>query len=152
MGAVFPRFSHRADASVPAFDDSGHVVVVDGSCGVCSRGARMLARRDTRQEFSIATSGSDLGRALFLHYGLDPVDPESWLYLREGEALFSLDAVIAVATRLGGSGRLAAVLWVLPKGLRDWLYRRIARNRYRIMGRTDLCALPDPALRKRLIG
>lgn len=152
MAAVFPRFSHRADPSVPAFDDGGHVVVVDGSCGVCSRGARMLAQRDTRHEFRIATAGSDLGRALFWHYGLDPDDPESWLYLCEGEAWFSLDAMIAVATRVGGSGRAAAVLWLVPKRLRDWLYRRIARNRYRIMGRTDLCAMPDAALRERLIG
>lgn len=33
---------------------------------------------------------------------------------------------------------------------REWLYRRIARNRY-LFGKTDICAAPDPRLRARLL-
>ena len=39
-----------------------------------------------------------------------------------------------------------------PRPVRDWLYLRMARNRYALLGRTDLCALPDRELRARLIG
>jgi predicted DCC family thiol-disulfide oxidoreductase YuxK len=35
--------------------------------------------------------------------------------------------------------------------LRDGLYRLVARNRYRWFGRTDICAMPDPGVRKRLM-
>ena len=52
--------------------------------------------------------------------------------------------------RLGGVGRLATALRILPRSLREWLYRRIARNRYRF-GRTDMCATPDAGLRRRLM-
>jgi predicted DCC family thiol-disulfide oxidoreductase YuxK len=41
-------------------------------------------------------------------------------------------------------------LRILPRGVREWLYRRIARNRYRF-GRYDMCATPDPGLRRRLM-
>lgn len=149
---VFPAFSHRADPSVPAFPDTGHVVVVDGTCGLCSRGARWMARHDRRGVFRIAVTGSDLGRALMRHYGLNPDDPDSWLYLKEGRALFGMEAWIEVLTEIGGAGRLARVIYVLPKRLRAALYPLVARNRYRFAGRADLCALPDPALQARLIG
>nr|WP_322788868.1 DCC1-like thiol-disulfide oxidoreductase family protein [Aliiroseovarius halocynthiae] len=48
-------------------------------------------------------------------------------------------------------GKLACVLRLLPKPIRDWLYQRVARNRYRLFGHRDMCALPDPTFQKRLI-
>jgi predicted DCC family thiol-disulfide oxidoreductase YuxK len=40
--------------------------------------------------------------------------------------------------------RLAAVLWLIPTPLRDWLYDRIALNRYRLFGKYDRCIIPTP--------
>lgn len=148
-----PAFSYRTDPAVPDFDDTGPVVFVDGTCAFCSRGARTIARLDTAEEFRICAVQSPLGRAVLTHYGLDPDDPDSWLYLVDGRARTSLDALVAVARRLGGwTGLMLTPLGWLPRRLQDWLYRRVARNRYRLMGRTDMCAMPDPAFRARLIG
>lgn len=144
-------FSHRGDRQVPDFPDEGPVVFMDGHCGLCSRGARVIARLDTRGEFRICTTESSLGQAVLTHYGLDPRDPDSWLYLEDGRAYTSLDAVVRVGRRVGGVGRALGVFSLLPRSVQDWLYGRIARNRYRFMGRADLCALPDPAVRKRLL-
>ena len=43
------------------------------------------------------------------------------------------------------------VLRVLPRGVQDWLYARLARNRYRWFGRAQMCALPDERFRARLM-
>jgi predicted DCC family thiol-disulfide oxidoreductase YuxK len=45
-----------------------------------------------------------------------------------------------------------SALRLIPPPVGRWLYRRIARNRYAMFGRGDLCALPAPSLRARLIG
>jgi len=42
-------------------------------------------------------------------------------------------------------------LRLLPRTVQDWLYRIVARNRYRLFGRTNMCAIPDPGLLARLI-
>jgi predicted DCC family thiol-disulfide oxidoreductase YuxK len=144
-------YSYRGDPTVPAFDDSGPVVFMDGECLLCTRTARIIARLDHGEEFRICPVQSPLGNAVLTYYGLDPADPESWLYLEDGRAYGALDAVIRAGRRLGGWGRLVTALGVLPSAARDWLYRRIARNRYRIGGKTDMCAVPDPAMRKRLL-
>jgi predicted DCC family thiol-disulfide oxidoreductase YuxK len=144
-------YSHRSDRNVPAFDDAGPVVFMDGECLLCTRTARIIARLDRKGEFRICPVQSPLGSAVLAHYGLDPADPESWLYLEDGRAYGSLDGVIRAGRRLGGWGWLVTAFGLLPGPARDWLYRHIARNRYRIGGKADLCAVPDPAIRKRLM-
>jgi predicted DCC family thiol-disulfide oxidoreductase YuxK len=147
-----PLYSYREDASVPAFDDEGPVVVMDGNCMMCSQGARVISHLDRKRVFRICPSQTPLGTALLAHYGLAPDHPESWLFLDKGKAHASLQAITGIGRRLGGIGWLLTPAGLLPLGLQDWLYRRIAYNRYRVFGTSDMCAMPDPALQARLIG
>ncbi|MGA7328141.1 MAG: DCC1-like thiol-disulfide oxidoreductase family protein [Rhodomicrobium sp.] len=144
-------FSYRADSLVPRFDDSGPIVFMDGDCALCNAAARIIAKLDRRSEFRICPIQSELGQAILRHYGLDFRNPDSWIYLADGKACGPLDAVIEAGTRLGGMAQLVGVFVILPRSVRDWLYRRIARNRYAIFGRNQMCAIPDAALRRRLL-
>ena len=65
---------------------------------------------------------------------------------------FDIDGLIRIGQRCGGWGRMFSALRIIPRPIRNWLYVRVARNRYRLFGKGDICALPDPALRARLIG
>lgn len=146
-----PAHSYRSDPDVPAFDDSGPITVMDGECTLCSVGARLIARFDRQEAFRICRSQTTLGRALMRHYGLDPDDPESWLFIDDGHAFTSLDGMIRAGRRVGGIGWLLQPFRLIPRGVQDWLYVRLARNRYRLFGRTDMCSIPDPRLRARLM-
>lgn len=145
-------YSWREDPSVPPFDDSGPVAVMDGHCALCTTGARLLARFDRAGVVRIARAETDLGAALLRHHGKDPADPESWLMLVEGQAYGSLEAVIKAGAIVGGPGWLLQGFRVLPRTAQDWLYARIARNRYALFGRTEMCQVPDSRLKARLIG
>ncbi|QUS56701.1 thiol-disulfide oxidoreductase DCC family protein [Pseudovibrio brasiliensis] len=145
------QFSYRDDASIPPFPDQGPVSVMDASCGLCAKGAAWIARNDRNQEFRIIPLQSKLGEALASHYGLDPANPSSWLFLENGTAYTSLDAFVRVGERLGGVWKTLRILMILPKPLRDRMYSVVARNRYKFFGRTDLCSTQDPELRKRLL-
>jgi len=146
-----PPFSYRQDPQVPAFDDAAPVAVMDADCALCSWGARLIHRLDHSGTVRICPVQTPLGAALLRHYGLRPDDPSSWLFLDAGVAHVDLDAALHAARRFGGWGRLASLLRMLPRPARGWLYRRIARNRYALFGRGDLCALPDPAFQARLM-
>nr|WP_135507029.1 DUF393 domain-containing protein [Roseovarius aestuariivivens] len=143
-------YSYREDPAVPAFDDSGRIAVMDGDCALCSWGAKKIARLDKGETFRICPVQSTTGDALVRHYGLDPTAPETWLFLENGLAWSGMEAIIRIGGRLGGVGKLATLLRVFPRGFREWLYRLIARNRYRF-GKSDICATPDEALRRRLM-
>ncbi len=144
-------YSYRDDPDIPAFSDNGPVTVMDAHCAICARGARWIAHNDGKGEFRIVPLQSDLGNALMHHYGMDPGDPLSWLYLEEGKGYSSLDAAIRVGRRLGGVWTGLTVLRIFPRPVQDWLYSLLARNRIRLGGTADLCNMPDAEVQKRLL-
>lgn len=153
MKTLIPRaaFSYRQDDSVPDFDDRGPITIVDGDCALCTVAARLIARFDRSGEFRICPTQIELGKSLLGHYGLEVDDPESWLYIVDGNAFTSLDGMIRAGARVGGVGWMLQPLRLVPRSAQDWLYQKIARNRYRLFGRKELCSVPDPALRARLM-
>lgn len=147
----YQPYSYRADPRVPAFDDSRPVTFMDGQCVLCSFGARLIARYDKAGQFRICRVQTPLGQSMLEHYGLKIDDPESWLLLVDGKAYTSLEAMIRAGRIVGGVGLLLQPLRLIPRPVQDWAYRRIARNRYAWFGQGDMCAIPDPALRARLM-
>jgi predicted DCC family thiol-disulfide oxidoreductase YuxK len=118
------------------------IIVFDGVCALCSGWVDFLLRHDRRQQFRFAAMQSEAGRRLLSANGLDPDDPMSFLLLDARGARTDSDAIIAVLQRLGGAWRAAGVLRLMPRRLRDALYRRLARDRYRWFGKKGACYLP----------
>jgi predicted DCC family thiol-disulfide oxidoreductase YuxK len=144
-------YSYRADPAVPPVPDDKALIVFDGVCVLCSGFARFVLNHDPDFRFRLTTAQSRLGQALLRHYGLDTEDFETNLVLIDGRAYGKLDTVAAVAGRLGGVWRTLSLLRAIPRPLGDWLYDRIARNRYALFGRTEHCMLPPPEWRERFI-
>lgn len=128
---------------------SGAVIVFDGVCVLCNGWVRFLLRHDRRERYRFAAMQGDSGRALLVANGLDPDDPVSFLlveYDRGAAPRISTDtdAMRRVLMGLGGVWRIAGLSALLPRRVRDPLYRMVARNRYRWFGRHDACPVPDP--------
>lgn len=148
---MLDAYSYRSDPDVPAFEDSAPIAVMDAECAVCTRGARLIHRLDRTGTIRICPVQTPLGAALMAHSGLAPDDPASWLYLEDGEIFEGAEAVLRIAARMGGAARFALILRLVPRALREGAYRVIARNRYRLFGRADMCAFPDPDFQARLL-
>jgi predicted DCC family thiol-disulfide oxidoreductase YuxK len=89
---------------------------------------------------------------LMRDHGLDPLDPDSWLFIEEdGTVTRDLDALIRLGQRTGGIGWLLLWFKVFPKPARNWMYARVARNRYAMFGRAEMCDIPNEALKMRLL-
>ena len=104
---------------------------------------RDLPRLDAREK--------TLGRALYVHYGLDPENYETNILLVDGVALIKAEGSIRLAVGLGLPWSLAGILRALPRRLADTLYDGVARNRFRIFGRRESCYLPRAVDRERFI-
>jgi len=125
--------------------------VIDGECALCNRVAHVIDRHDPSAGISIATSQSAYGADLMRKYGLTPSDPTSWLFIEDGVAHKEMDGVIAISRHLKGMPRLLAAMSWIPAPLRNALYRAVAKNRYRLFGRADLCETPSASLRQRIV-
>lgn len=144
-------YSYRQDADVPDFDDAFALAVMDGECALCSRGASFIARHDRHQNIKICAIKGTLGSALARHYDIDPDDPQSWIFIRDGKAHVGFEGFIQTGLVIGGVWKIGIVAKTLPLEWRQSIYAWIATNRIKWFGRGDLCSLPDPELRARLI-
>src|SRR5690606_3736104 len=121
------------------------------ACGICARLVRWVLRHDRRGVFRFAGSSTDAARRMLERHGMTPGEMRSAVYVRGGECLSASDAAIAIARELGGIWRLAVVLRVVPRALRDAVYLFFARHRYRLNGEGSSCARPDDATRDRFL-
>lgn len=95
---------------------------------------------------------SEAGRRLLKQAALDPDDPSSFILAQDGHILRQTDAIAAVLKKLDTPWPAAASIMLLtPRFVRDWLYFRIARNRYKLFGQRDICYAPTPGDRDRFI-
>ena len=129
------------DAEAPM---GGAIIVFDGVCALCNGWVDFLLRHDHRRRYRFAAMQTPAGRMLLSANGLDADDPVSFLLLDETGAHTDSDAILRVLAGLGGLWRLALIGRVLPRSVRDPLYRFVARRRYRWFGKRDTCRLPGP--------
>ncbi len=117
----------------------GPVLLFDAECGLCNALVRLMLRRDRKGMLRFAPLQGDYGQRVLRRLGLPLTDFDSLVFLPRGEAGLGLvrtaGALAAMEILDGGWGRAARVFRRVPAGLRDAIYRLVARTRYLIFGR-----------------
>ena len=139
------------EVGTPIPADSGPVIVFDALCVLCSANAQFVLRFDRRGTFRLASMQGEIGAELYARFGIDPADPDTLIVVEGGVALRDSEAMLAVWHGLGWPWRALSVFRLVPRPVRDPIYRWIARNRYRIFGKRETCWMPTPAQRVRVL-
>ncbi|NWC95027.1 MULTISPECIES: thiol-disulfide oxidoreductase DCC family protein [unclassified Pseudomonas] len=143
--------SQTRPTPAPLLKPGETVVLFDGVCKLCNGWARFLIRYDHRHRVRLATVQSPEGQALLAWAGL-PLDQfETLTVIRDRHYWARSEAVLEIIAQLPARWRPLLVLRAIPRFVRDWVYDRIARNRYRLFGKYDTCLLPDPDHERRFL-
>lgn len=126
-----------------------NLILFDGTCIFCSRFARLIANRDKEQKFKFVTAHSEYGRRLYEMHDLDADLMETNIVIVDGKASIKIAAFASAMSAIGWPWKVLAIINLPPKFITNWIYDRIAKNRYKF-GRQK-CLLPSPELRARLI-
>lgn len=126
--------------------------VFDGVCVLCSGAVRFVLARERDRSLRFAAAQSPLGQVVYDALGL-PVDRfESMVVIEQGHAFVKSIAALHLARHLRQPWRLLGALTrILPLPLRDWLYDKVAENRYALFGRYDACMVPDSGTADRFV-
>ena len=136
----------------PGMAAGDRVVLFDGVCRLCSVWARFLIRFDRKRQFKLATVQSSEGQAILQWHGF-PTDHYETMLLVEGESIYTKSsAFFRVMRRLPWPWPIICIGRVVPSIIRDWLYDRVALNRYRLFGRYDACVIPNKDHESRFLG
>jgi len=119
------------------------VILFDGVCKLCNIWSQLIIKVDTQQHFKLCSVQSPEGQSILEYFNM-PTDHFDTMLLVEGNQYFDKsDAFLNVVNKLELPWRLLYVFKVIPKGIRNWLYDRIALNRYSLFGKYDTCMLPS---------
>jgi predicted DCC family thiol-disulfide oxidoreductase YuxK len=118
------------------------VVLFDGTCKLCNGWARFIIDHDRDHRIELATVQSPAGQALLGWAGLPRHEFNTIVLIADNRFYVRSAAMFEIIARLPWPWRWLTVLRVIPCVLRDWLYDRIALNRYRLFGQYDACRSP----------
>lgn len=128
----------------------GPVVFFDGVCNLCNGLVNFLIDRDPSGRLLFAP----LQGPTFRHVReAHPVPEElaSIVLMDEVGVHLKSKAALRILTALGGVWRLASILYLVPRPLRDLLYDFVAKRRYPWFGKSESCRIPTPELRARFL-
>lgn len=135
----------------------GHgLIFFDGVCNLCNQAVQFIIKRDRNDYFRFTALQSEAAiRYLSAHVisqnETNPGEPESILLLENGKVYERSAAALRIARKLNGLWPLCYVLIIIPPFIRDFFYKLIARNRYRVWGSMESCMVPAPELRKKFL-
>ena len=133
-------------------DVQGPLMLFDGVCNLCNGALQFMLRVEKHGKLQFCTLQSDAAISLLKHLNA-PLDLSTVVYVLDGN-LYTHSTAISLLLRhhaRPGWAFLGVLLAVIPKPLRDFGYRVVARNRYKWFGHKETCLMPTPALKARFI-
>ena len=127
------------------------ILLIDGSCNLCSRSVQVVADHEREPELRFASLQSDAARELLEPHGIDPEAIGSMVLIDADGVHLRSEAALRLAARMRAPWSWARVLRIVPRPLRDAVYGLIARNRHRWFGRRDACEVPRTDLADRFV-
>ncbi|MGH1335807.1 MAG: thiol-disulfide oxidoreductase DCC family protein [Aureispira sp.] len=131
--------------------DTTAIVLFDGVCNLCDRSVQFIIKHDPKGRYKFAPLQSDFAKKLLQEYQLDGEDLERAVLIENGKAYTHSSASLRVTRHLSGAWPLLYGFIIIPRFIRNAVYRWVARNRYRWFGQKDNCVLPSPENRARFL-
>lgn len=127
------------------------VIFFDGVCNLCNAAVQFIIKHDKAAVFKLAALQSAAAAQLLQSLPIPGDTANSILLLEDGKLYARSTAALRIARHLRGSWKLLYVFILVPAFLRDAVYKLVARNRYRILGKQDSCMVPAPELQHRFL-
>jgi predicted DCC family thiol-disulfide oxidoreductase YuxK len=116
-----------------------NILLFDGFCNLCSRLVNFIIKRDKKAKFLFLSLQSASGQSLLKKFGLPTDDFDSVVYIRSDKYFLKSSAILYILKELGGIWKLFYIFIIIPNFIRDFIYKIIAKTRYKIFGRQDSC-------------
>lgn len=128
------------------------LMLFDGVCNFCSGSVLFILKRSQGSPLRFVAMQTPAGQAWLAKLGLPLEHYETFALVEDGKVYEKSQGVLRLTRHMSRPwpviGRLVGLA---PRRLLDWLYDRVARNRYRILGRKTQCFVPTPAMRARFL-
>lgn len=131
-------------------DEYQNIIMFDGVCNLCNGLVQFIIKNDSREKFKFASLQSSVASSLIDELSLDN-NLETLVYVRNGIGLVRSRAALAILVDLGGLWTCGYLFYCVPRFISDFVYRLIAKSRYRVFGKKEVCMIPTPETEHRFL-
>ena len=127
------------------------LILFDGVCNLCNSSIQLIIKNDKKDHFLFASLQSDAGQQFLLQNNRENLNFESILLIEDGQVYEKSEAVLRICRRLSGGFPLLYGLRIIPRILRDFIYDKVAKYRYKWFGKQDVCMMPSKDLKMKFL-
>lgn len=128
------------------------LILFDGVCNLCNSSVQFVIKHDTKNTFVFATLQGKIGQQIKEQFNLEPSKLDSiLLFTQDGNLYSKSTAALKIAKDLRFPVNIWRIFLIIPKGIRNWVYDWVAKNRYRWFGKRDACMIPTPELQSKFL-
>jgi predicted DCC family thiol-disulfide oxidoreductase YuxK len=114
------------------------LILFDGYCNLCSGVVDFLLKHTRKNQFIFIPLQSETGKEMIQKYKLSE-NFDSVILIAGGKVFSESDAALKIVCSMQFPWKIMFVFRIIPRPVRNKIYRIIASNRYRWWGRRRDC-------------
>lgn len=127
------------------------IILFDGVCNFCNSSINFIIDHDPSKKFRFASLQSPIGQELLKKHQLDTQKFDSVILLKNNHLYQRSSAALEIIKSLSGVWKYLSVLQILPSTWLDFFYVLVAKNRYKLFGKSETCRMITPELKERFL-
>ncbi len=132
-------------------NDIKKIILFDGVCNLCIGSVKFIIKNDSNDVFRLAAIQSPEGQEIIKKFSIDIEKIDSIVLIKKNKIKYRSSAVLCVLRNLNTVWRFLLIFSVLPSPIRDLFYRIIAKSRYKIFGRNNICMTPNEDIKSKFL-
>jgi hypothetical protein len=127
------------------------LILFDGVCNFCNAAINFMIDHDPEKYFKFASLQSEIGQAILRKFNKNTEEFDSVILLKDNQLYLKSAAALEIAKHLSGVWKYLSFFSILPKPFLNFFYDIIAKNRYKIFGKSESCRIPTPGRQERFL-
>jgi predicted DCC family thiol-disulfide oxidoreductase YuxK len=126
------------------------ILFYDGYCALCNFFVKLIIRFDPKQSFYFSALQSELGETIKKKHQISEKIDSIILY-DQGKIYTHHHAVFAILRKLSYPIKALLIFQYLPHSINLYLYKWIAKKRYKLFGKYDVCPIPSAKIKQQFL-
>jgi len=130
---------------------SSKILFFDGVCNLCNTSVNRVLKGDRSNSILVAPLQGSTAQKLLRDTEINPEELNSLVYWDNERVYAFSDAALRVARDMKFPWALWSFLLIIPRPIRDLVYKYIAKKRYSWFGKKESCRMPTESERARFL-
>ena len=120
-----------------------NIIFFDGICNFCNSTVNFIIKKDSKELYLFSPLQSEFALNFFAEKNYKVDDIDSIILFNNNQFLIYSDAILLIVKNLQYPFKLLFGFIIIPKFLRNMIYKFIAKNRYKLFGVKASCIVPN---------